>query len=242
MSIDQIILLVTGVAACLSAIAALLAVRQISKQRMESYRPGLVIVRTPIKSQAEEEPISFNWTISNGDNVRSPNDSTSFSAPLWNVGLGAAKEVKIRWNFPIDKLVLLVNRLAQESPKPVYFQWRNEVLNMVWDNSPYYLLNWTAEKESDIDFILPASISQTATELIIPKLYIELVSSLVYFAIKVKKIEQNISKIPPLKCLLKYNDIGGAKHSVKFALSVNFVMSKDNGACFRGFLDSSLEE
>ena len=241
MPIDQIILLITGVAACLSAIAALLAVQQISKQRMESYKPGLVIVRTPIRSQAEEEPISFNWTIPNADNVSSPNDSKSFSVPLWNVGLGAAKEVKIHWNFPIDKLVSRVNRLAQESLTPIHFKWTNVLLEIESDNfSCAY--NWPAQKELDIDFILPASIDQTASKLIIPQMYIELVSYLVYFVAKVKKFDQNISKIPPLECLLDYNDIGGAKHSVKFALNVNCYHIKDNGAYFRGFLDSSLEE
>ncbi len=78
-------------------------------------------------------------------------------------------------------------------------------------------------------------------QLIIPQLYIELVFSLVYFAFKVEKTEQNISKIPPLECLLEYDDIGGAKHSIKFALNVNW-FHIDNGAYFEGFLDSSLEE
>ena len=242
MSVDQIISLVTSVAACLSAIAAFLAVRQISKQRMESYRPELIVIRTFVKSQQEEKQIKFNWTISNVENVRSSNDSRSFSVPLWNVGLGVAKNVKIHWNFPIDELVPLVNCLAQESLTPVYFKWTNEWLFLESDKSSPILdwaANWTAQKESDINFILPVSIDQTATELIIPQLYIELVSSLAYFAVKVKKVDQHISKIPPLECLLDYNDIGGAKHSVKFALNVNWFLIKDNGAYFEGFLDSS---
>ncbi len=170
MSIDQIILLVTGVAACLSAIAALLTVRKLSKQIAESYRPELIIARTNFKSQeVAEKALSFNWIIPNADNARSPYASKSFFVPLWNVGFGSAKKVKIYWNFPIDKLVSLVNRLAQKSLTSVHFEWSNEWLSVESDESSPILKkaeNWTAQKESAIDFILPASTDQTATELI----------------------------------------------------------------------------
>ena len=45
-----------------------------------------------------------------------------FSLPIRNVGLGAAKEVTLKWSFPIEELVSNINKMAQKSLIPAYFE------------------------------------------------------------------------------------------------------------------------
>ena len=116
----EFISLVTSIAACLSAVAAFVVVRQNYKQRTASYRPDFVLVRTPIQSKIFETPDGIPYWSNDGTNDAA---NKRFSIPLVNVGLGAAREIKVVWNFPIHEFVSSVNRLAQASLTPVYFEY-----------------------------------------------------------------------------------------------------------------------
>ena len=98
----ELISLVTSIAACLSAVAAFVVVRQNYKQRTASYRPDFVLVRTPIQSRIFETPDGIPHWSNDGTNDAA---NKRFSIPLVNVGLGAAREIKVVWNFPIHEFV-----------------------------------------------------------------------------------------------------------------------------------------
>ncbi len=119
--VASIAALVTAIAACMSAVAAFVVVRQNDKQRAASYRPDFVLVRTSVKSKIFE-------TNATGDLPHWTNDARNdrFSIPLVNVGLGAAREIRVIWDFPILTFIATVNRLAQESLVPVYFEFKND--------------------------------------------------------------------------------------------------------------------
>ena len=232
----ELISLVTSIAACMSAVAAFVAVWQIYKQRVASYRPDLVLVRTPIQSKIFETP---------GDMPHWSNDGTNdaankrFSIPLVNVGLGAAREIKVIWNFPIHEFVSSVNRLAQASLIPVYFEYKNNLLSFRKSDTRW-IVQW--HSESHIDFVLPTSADQTHTDLKVPLVYISLVSYCYQFAINGKDDEHrkigvcDIPDIPPLKCRIEYRDIGEVQHSVDWLVYAEAAIISDGS--FKGHLGS----
>ena len=83
----EIISLLTSIAACLSAIAAFVVVRQNYKQRTASYRPELVLVKTPVAFQGFEKTEGF-------PRIADENNRTRVSIPVVNVGLGAARDLR----------------------------------------------------------------------------------------------------------------------------------------------------
>ena len=232
----ELISLVTSIAACLSAVAAFLVVRQNYKQRTASYRPDFVLVRTPIQSKIFETPGGIPHWSNDGTNDAA---NKPFSIPLVNVGLGAAREIKVIWKFPIHEFVSSVNRLAQASLTPVYFEYENNVLSFKKSDNRWAVL-W--HSESHIDFVLPTSTDQTNTDLMVPLVYISLVSYFYQFAISGNDNEHrkigvtNIPDIPPLKCRIEYRDIGEVQHSVDLLIYTEAAIISDGS--FEGHLVS----
>lgn len=240
MTIDQIISLATSIAAFIAAAAAFLVVLQVSKQRADSYKPALVVARTRfICSQPDDGVIPHTWSNPDSIDNGAVQAHAAFSLPLVNVGLGAAIDVKVSWAFPIDEVVRLVNELAQKSLIAVYFDWNNEILSINADKPGRTVHNWASQKESNFDFVLPASIDQNANSVTIPMGCVHLVSALVYVTSKLEKFE-SFPKIPSLLLKIAYSDIAGTKYSTQLSISIEVVaMHSGDGFKCHGIIESS---
>lgn len=240
MTIDQLVATGASIGACMSAIAAFLTVRQVSKQREASYRPELVISRTVFEcglNTASSKSIPDNWMKKDIDQ-KDIDFLQSFTVPLRNVGLGAAKEVSVKWSFPIEELVANVNKLAQESLTPAYFEYKNEILSLKSDSLGASTSMWMNQQKATIDFVLPAPIDQTPVELVIPRAFIQLVSAFIHFSGKTDRFN-HLEKIAILTVDLDYLDIGGKKHKSKFALNTTIIMVVNKGEAFSGQIEST---
>lgn len=214
----EIVSLVTSIAACLSAIAALVVVRQNYKQRTASYRPELVLVKTPVRLQRFEETSGF-------PHIADENIDRRVSVPIVNVGLGAARDVKISWKFPVGQVVSSVNRLAQKALTRAYFEYKHGLLSM--EPETRWVIHWKVEREEEIDFVLPASIQQAPpNQLNLPMTYVALVFGLNHFAFKSQS--SSFPDVLPLECRLEYSDIGGAQHVLDLVVHMKAVMISDN--------------
>ena len=226
----EIISLVTSIAACLSAIAALIVVRQNYKQRTASYRPELVLVKTAVWLKPFEETGGF-------PHVADDNDNSLISIPIVNVGLGAARDLKVSWTFPIDQVVSSVNRLAQKSLTRAYFEHKSGLLSMKPDEK--WGIHWKVEKEAEMDYVLPASIQQARLDqLRLPMAYVALVSGHYHFAFKSQSFD--VPDVPQLECRLTYVDVGGTKHRVDLVIGMDAVMI--SGDRFGAVVHSSLRD
>ena len=214
----EIVSLVTSIAACLSAIAALVVVRQNYKQRTASYRPELVLVKTTIRLRSFEETGGF-------PQVSDENSNSHVSIPMVNVGLGAAKDVKISWEFPVDQVVLAANRLAQGTLTPVSFEYEHGRLSMHTEIE--WMINWSGEKQDEIDYVLPAPIQHDPpSELRVPLTYVALIAGLHHFAFKSRA--SSFPDVPPLECRLDYTDIGGAEYGMDLLIHMKAFMISNN--------------
>ncbi|MDE0342060.1 MAG: hypothetical protein OXK82_02620 [Deltaproteobacteria bacterium] len=225
----EVVALVTSIAACLSAIAALVVVRQNYKQRTASYRPDLIFVERTVRLQSFEQ--------SGGMPQLSDEDGESqILVPIVNVGLGAARDLKVSWQFPIDQMISCINLLAQQSLVPAYYEHKNGFLSL--ESKMSWAVRWGREEE--IGYVLPALISETAPkELSLPKAYVALVFGHYHFALQAHRSDKSdaaqlidIPDLPKLKCQIDYGDIGGLKHRLEVMVSVApVVISKDHFEC-----------
>jgi len=242
MSIDQIIALSASIGAFMSAIAAFLAVKQNTKQREASYRPELAITRTTFT--AAKNPLSkstfADFWVENNDasGLEEINLLSSLSLPLRNVGLGAAKEVNLKWSFPIEELVSIINEKAQKTLIAAYFEYENEVLSLKSEQLSAATSMWGNQKQASVDYVLPASTDKEGVYIHVPLAYMELVSALLYFSAK-QNNHSSFPDIPELKLELDYFDIGGDWHQSFFKVELNVVAIHGDGEGFRGYMQST---
>ena len=140
MTVDQVIALGASIGACMSAIAAFFAVRQSSIHSKASYKPELVIARSRFECESEVS-IPYEWKTPDSEN-KEIDFMKLYSVPLHNVGLGAAKEVSIKWSFPIDQMVSSVNEIAQKSLISAYFEFKNGLLSFKSEKMPENTSIW----------------------------------------------------------------------------------------------------
>jgi hypothetical protein len=245
MTIDQIIALSASVGAFMSATAAFLAVRQNMKQRQESYRPEIAI--KSIGFEGTVNPLLGGalptYWINQENKGKELNYIDSLSVPMRNVGLGAAKEININWSFSIEDLVTKINDLAQRSLIPAFFEYKNEVLSLNSETLGTGISNWSNQKNTAIDYILPAPVDDTPTTLYLPQAFKLLISALIYLSFNFNnKNDEKHSKIPNLPNLkldLEYFDIGGVKHKATFDISITIMSVTGNVESFQGLLKST---
>lgn len=240
MTIDQTISLAASIGACLSAIAAFLAVRQVSKQRESSYKPELVLSKTIFEclpNFVTEGNIPDRWAPSKENNEEETNLLRSFSMPLRNVGLGAAQNIKVTWSFPIEIIVSTVNEITQKSLVPAYFKYENEMLSLKSEGMGGSTSMWGNQKNRRIDFVLPAAMDSSPVELELPHAYIQIVSALIHFSAKAENLESFL-EIPPLDVDIEFSDIGGGQHKSKFSISTELISVSGKGETFHGYVES----
>jgi hypothetical protein len=256
MTDDQIIAIIGDVASFAAATAAMLAawgtfrtVRQMQIQTTTSYRPELTLGRVTFTGYSRKEvgPIPSHWrrdtNIPNQENiVKEDHDSDKHTRPsisLYNIGLAAAADICIRWEFPIESIVNEVNKLAQRALVPAYFDYNREVLRFdseLWPMSRI-ALNWRAQKSENLDYILPESTQKTETLVEIPSAVTHLVSAYIYFSIKqnTEKAGMSLDSIPSLHADISYSDIAGQTLTVRFEL--RSIVSAASPEWFRLSLD-----
>ncbi len=241
MTIDQVIALSASLGAFMSATAAFLAVRQNTKQREASYRPELALTRTIFT--ASKNPLSKGsfaefWVEKKDEEVlETESILSSLTIPLHNVGLGAAKELSLKWSFPINQLVSIVNEKAQKSLIPAYFEFDNEMLSLKSEELNASTSMWSNQKNDSVDYVLPASTDQEGVSVKVPHAYMELVSALIYFSSK-ENDYHSLSDVPLLTLELEYFDIGGDKHKTSFNIELNLNAIHGDGEGFYGFMQS----
>lgn len=219
MTLDQIIALSASLAACASAVATFLTIRQMAQQRKASFRPELAFSTTHFEGSATtDEQLPNNW-VAWTHQSESRSNQRELVIPLHNVGLGAAREISLSWSFPIDRAVEEVNALAQQALVPAYLKFEKGMLSITSDNLSNWTSIWRNQQKIFLDFVLPASVPQEALVIRLPNAYIQLCSSLAYFATRIEK-RSTFPSFPLLTAQLEYQDIGGSRHEASFEFTV----------------------
>ena len=260
-ALSNVAALVAALAAMVTAWGTLQTVRQMQRQMEASYRPELTFARVLLKAEPDspssplpthwtEQPLPTHWTEEPRFPVSGTTTSTSkITAPAWfftnlyNVGLGAATSINVVWNFAVEDMVEEINRLAQRTLSPAFYEYKQGVLSLVSPTWPEITISWENEKKASLDYIMPESSQHTAAALTIPMTYIQLLSTYLYLQ-HVQKDNRAEMKAFPLKIDISYGDISGRRHQVSFSLRVNVEIiastskKKNSPVTFDAYIDA----
>jgi hypothetical protein len=226
MTIDQFIALAASIGACLAAIATFLTVGQMAMQRTASFHPELVVSRILFEGRAIfAGGLPTHWVaIDNADPNKSNNEESKFffSVPLSNIGLGAAKNLKVVWEFPIEEFAVKIEGLARQTSVSANISFKNGMFSIESETLGTGTSIWKNQRVEHIDYVLPAAVQREATRLRLPHAYVMATSAFLYFSFIAKS--KQISELPPLKVTLDYQDIADSTYHASFDIQMHVEM------------------
>ena len=249
--LSNVAALVAALAAMLTAGGTFLTVGQMQRQMEASCRPELTFARVLIKAEPERPtgalpvssgPLPTHWTEYTTTSTKTT-APTWFSMNLYNVGLGAATNINVVWNFAVEDMIEEINRLAQRTLTPAFYEYNKGALSLESQTWPKTTILWENEKKASLDYIMPESSQHTAAALTIPMTYIQLLSTYLYLQ-HVQKDNRAEMKAFPLKIDISYGDISGRRHQVSFSLRVNVEIiastskKKNSPVTFDAYIDA----
>jgi len=231
MELENWVSAVASIAAFGAVIIAFLTLLEIKRHRENSYKPTLAVPRARIFGYQEPwigSKIPEFWLPEERPEEQSTREyrPSFYAISLHNIGLGAAVEVEVNWEFDSDAMIKHIN---ENRPKEAS-RLQKEDLQYGWIK-----LSMGTDLDTLIDtgnilsefsgFVLPDSVRPGGIHLVVPPLFVKLVSLAVGLLTQVIGTEEDSEFSLPeasLELRLRYNDIAGLKHEqtmhVKFQL------------------------
>ncbi|MGB4107670.1 MAG: hypothetical protein WBK55_07720 [Alphaproteobacteria bacterium] len=220
-----------------AAIAALLTLLEMHRQRKHSYKPDIVPIKQ-VFSGYFQSAIFCDWVLNDSKNeeleeLKSPDLEIS----LFNLGNGAAKDIQLTWDFDFDTFIQKLNQLNQENETRVTIKKLDSFLEFKDGDKSEALVNLNPSLERSEDYLLPASIEQTGLKIPVPAAYTWLVSN--YFYINFAVLSKNLDcPIPSLKLTIEYSDIANNRYKNIFSFDIGLIFFANNKPMpdFRAYL------
>lgn len=236
-TIDRFIALASSVAAVLAAFATYLTVIEMQKQRRSSYRPTLVFKNSGfmlyrINSQ-KQRGYSRKHIISNeeDDTVKRKlenDDTPGVEYEYFNIGVGAAKEIKVFTSTDYELFRHIINELDVNNRTKVIIERSTDKYGgaLTIDSEEVFFVSQIDAGVSTKDqYILPFNMNSAPYQISMPSYYEQLI--LLVYTLS-RKISTNYwsriafsyyHKIPPLMLRIEYKDIEGNIHNQTFTVS-----------------------
>ena len=252
MEISTLFSYISSVATLATAIVIYLTLKEMIKQRKASFAPELVPIEQNIfaeKDSVIQARFATNWSKENTQTL--PNTikitNSEYTISFYNIGVGAAKNIKLKWVFPVKDFCWIINTIEKESKDSELVQKTSQNwLSFEKESGTQMCINLDLDLEENIDYILPASSELRPHEIKFPASYRFLLSLYLDLLHKshVKKLNTAIEKIKPLQLHISYQDIADNVIEKKYKFEVNIVTispsNGDNVTLFSGQLVYSL--
>jgi hypothetical protein len=235
---------ISSVAGFVTAVAALLTVLEMKRQRNALYRPDLAIPSSKL--------FTYAGTFSNiGNTVHcsttrydliadAPTSLPRLSLECFNIGLGAAKDVHVEWAFELDGVLTALNRLTQTHGISVEFGEYGFVL-INPDGESLFTSRGSAAT-TIIPYVLPVQIQPTAQHIEIASEYAKAIAICASYYVaphdqgwasiptefrpSLHVFPENDGVVPivmpPATITLRYRDIAGNIHMRAFEVTPTF--------------------
>lgn len=237
MTVDQdTIAVVASIAALITAIAALWNIFMMKRQLRAAYKPELALSSAVIRStKVNGEILPWLWIEStNSEPDYVPSSRFSLGIEVRNIGLGTANNLRIKWSFPIEKVVKEMNEIADTEGVITYNRKSKRLAVKLNEKSVLSVGGWAHRRDS-IDYIMPASIDTTPTTLRVPAVYQSVASAMVFFCERMEEPKRAPS-LPALKLKIRYKDIGQRVHRASFDVLCIVGAWNNDGEIVRGYL------
>lgn len=223
------IALASSLAATAAVAVAILTLREMISQRRTVYRPELILAREYLAATRGDDN-ELRWQ---RDGSQSPG-SIFPSVPLFNIGLGAARDVELIWDFDRQSFRNILKDVS--SGRIVIKHDDGPLVGILIDDEHRITFN-SKDFERHLSYVLPAGISSEPNFLNVPieyATYLELLPQAYSMASATNGI-QHWHSVPPLEATIRYRDIGDNLHQRR--LRVEFQLctmrfDKDEGSFF----------
>lgn len=213
---------ISAVATAIAVIIGLYTIIEVIKQRQSSYKPEIIILDDYFDVNTNN--YSYLYINKNSENKNIEDsflNNMNFNVKLINLGLGTAKNVKVKFEIDIMKYL-----------KKFYSFYENKSNNMesfeceLNRNSLYIVppkyfgnkihFNIDNPSKHKFNYILPVSILDNLTELKIPAYITYIHSIILHLGWKYQNLEKTDFEF---NIEIQYEDIGGKKFEKKFKIS-----------------------
>ena len=214
--------IISSVATLLTALFTLFMVLEIKKQREATYHPEIILSRINFKGDFRNTPKEWKKE----SEIENNNSSNNFSIDLYNIGLGAAKDVSVRFSFPVEEMIRTINELARNTKAEIKIKYEHNEINAETDFCGHIIIFHKNIMEYSVDYIIPISNYTNPTKIPLPMSYMFLVSTI--FCLKWRSIFCDVPHIPPIKIDLEYYDISDQKlqKSYEMILELNMIQKE----------------
>jgi len=231
MTIEQATSILGQFATWFTLIIVFLTLREMEKQRKASQKPELIITNISLHGYYKDDDDMH--IISQWSNIQINDNKTDIiKGPkifIYNIGAGAAKEIKIKWDFDIQGTIKHIQDYSYHNSIPIIVSTHNNFLHIETKDRKV-VINVKLESNPEYAYLMPASITSQGLEVHLPWTFMELLSILVFIGKhqldkksndgSVVQLEDSFFEFPTLHCGLSYLDIGGEKYSKKFDVTV----------------------
>jgi len=219
----------SSTAVSLSTIAVLIALTisvrtliETIKQRSSTYRP-LFSIKYPnnftLKWTADD-PSYNDFTFINkiGENSSFVGHHKVMLLPFFNTGLGSINALNITFDFDIG-------RFKKKFPKDCNYTLETENGKLIYSNkndkdASFEHITTNKKQSLTLDSVPPSNNSERPTVVAFPQSYSDLVAAICFIEMEGKTSKNLIELLPPLKCNVKYFDIGGEKYEKKYSIRI----------------------
>jgi hypothetical protein len=224
MTLDQIIGIFGQVATWFTLILVFLTLQEMGKQRRSAQKPELIIPRVSIYGYTYAKTkfiIPRVWR----DNKLENNEKHTFSSPkitIYNIGFGAAKNIKLKWKFDLENILIDIKEYCYQNSIPIVVGIRDNLLHGEYPGSGFNVRTDEVFPNVEHEYLMPVSVNSQGLESDLPFSFMQLLSILVYKIIHRldfpagATFEKSPFQIPNMSLKLTYNDISGKEYKTEF--------------------------
>jgi hypothetical protein len=250
--LPQLISAIASVAALITAVIVFFTLREMILQRQLSYKPDLVCKPSFFSCSANIQETLTNWEISvnsrfqtRPDKIDDQKNLRHPSIEIFNIGLGAAKNIEVIWQFDYKKAIEFTKKASMTLGFKVFIE--DEILAIKGSNFGTYI-NIKASLSNALDYVLPVSIAYKPATIMVPSPFFDLLALnyiFQHYKGPLEKVKYELPGFPQLIMLLKYFDVGGNCHTRTFRtdpkVSIIEVSHNKNGILDSICVDFELE-
>lgn len=221
----DLLTLASSIAGLLTAVAALLTILEMRRQRASGFRPDLLLDDADLQFVDQGAPIPV--AIRRDAPVRSIHP---LGAPVYldclNVGVGPAKRVGGRWAVDLPHFVELITGLGSPNVLSLSIE-EDRALTVTPVGGRPTIHSLTNQIKVDLPFLLPASVKADPYHLPLPPFYLEILGLLVHIVStgeSERALRAAFNQVPPLFLAIDFRDLEENVHSICFRLTTRFVM------------------
>jgi hypothetical protein len=189
--------------ALVTAVAAFLTVLEMRRQRITLYRPDLAVLSAPLFVYAGTYSNLGNGVHCSPRRYDLPADapkalpSASLHLDCFNLGLGAAKDVQVKWSFDIAEIARILDRLAK--PHGMSVECRSNSLVLLDAEHEPRVGIWTRGLPMQtLPYVLPVQVHADPQHIEVPFEYIKGVALYAsYYVEPYRSLEPVQSPLPP---------------------------------------------